>query len=99
MASLFCVSPTITPELGEPWEFDYDIVVVTGGAVSRTFPIPGIADNAIGLKTLEEAGAIRDRILGNFDRAATLPAGPERDRLTWPPQSMGLGGLFYPGLS
>jgi NADH dehydrogenase len=30
---------------------------VTAGAVSRTFPIPGIAENAIGLKTIEEAVA------------------------------------------
>ncbi|MFF2277245.1 NAD(P)/FAD-dependent oxidoreductase [Agromyces sp. NPDC058126] len=72
---------TITPELGEPWEFEYDVVVVTGGAVSRTFPIPGIADNAIGLKTIEEAVAIRDRLVSNFDKAASLPAGPERERL------------------
>ena len=72
---------TITPEVGEPWEFAYDLIVVTAGSVSRTFPIPGVADEAIGLKTIEEATAIRDRILGNFDRAATLPAGPERDRL------------------
>jgi len=72
---------TITPEQGEPWEHRYDQIVVTAGAVSRTFPIPGIADNAIGLKTVEEAMAIRDRILTNFDRAANLPAGPERDRL------------------
>ncbi len=33
----------------------YDIVVVTAGAVSRTFPIPGIADQAIGMKNIEEA--------------------------------------------
>jgi NADH dehydrogenase len=72
---------TITPEVGEPFEFDYDIVVVTGGAVSRTFPIPGIADNAIGLKAIEEAVAIRDRVLTNFDKAASLPPGPERERL------------------
>ena len=72
---------TITPELGEPWEMDYDIVVVTAGSVSRTFPIPGVADEAIGLKTIEEAIAIRDRILGNFDKAAHLSPGPERDRL------------------
>lgn len=72
---------TITPEVGEPWEFEYDIIVVTAGAVSRTFPIPGVADEAIGLKTIEEATAIRDRILTNFDKAALLPAGPERDRL------------------
>ena len=72
---------TITPPIGEPYEFAYDIVVVTAGAVSRTFPIPGIADQAIGLKTIEEAVAIRDRVLTNFDRAAALPAGPERERL------------------
>jgi len=72
---------TLTPELGDPWDVAYDVIVVTAGAVSRTFPIPGVADEAIGLKTIEEAVAIRDRVLGNFDRAANLPAGPERDRL------------------
>jgi NADH dehydrogenase len=72
---------TITPEIGDPWEFEYDIIVVTAGSVSRTFPIPGVADQAIGLKTIEEAAAIRDRVLTNFDKAALLPAGPERDRL------------------
>ncbi|TAM68339.1 MAG: NAD(P)/FAD-dependent oxidoreductase [Microbacteriaceae bacterium] len=72
---------TITPALGEPWEFDYDIVVITAGAVSRTFPIPGVADQAIGLKNIEEAVAIRDRVLTNFDKAAALPPGPERERL------------------
>jgi NADH dehydrogenase len=72
---------TITPEIGEPWEFTYDDIVVTAGSVSRTFPIPGVADSAIGLKTIEEATAIRDRIHQNFERAANLPAGPERDRL------------------
>ena len=72
---------TITPVLGDPWDFEYDIIVVTAGSVSRTFPIPGVADEAIGLKTIEEAVAIRDRILTNFDKAALLPAGPDRDRL------------------
>jgi NADH dehydrogenase len=72
---------TITPAVGEPWVESYDIIVVTAGSVSRTFPIPGVADEAIGLKTIEEATAIRDRILDNFERASTLPAGPERDRL------------------
>lgn len=72
---------TITPIAGEPYEFEYDQIVVTAGAVSRTFPIPGIADNAIGLKTIEEAVAIRDRLMSNFDKASTLPPGPERARL------------------
>ena len=72
---------TITPAVGEPWEIDYDTVVVTAGAVSRTFPIPGVADEAIGLKNIEEAVAIRDRVADCFAKAANLPPGPERDRL------------------
>ncbi|SDZ35151.1 NAD(P)/FAD-dependent oxidoreductase [Herbiconiux ginsengi] len=72
---------TITPAAGEAWEESYDQIVITAGAVSRTFPIPGVADEAIGLKTIEEATAIRDRVLTNFDKAALLPPGPERDRL------------------
>jgi NADH dehydrogenase len=72
---------TVKPEVGDSWEIDYDLVVVTAGAVSRTFPIPGVADEAIGMKTIEEAIEVRDRLLTNFDKAANLPAGPERDRL------------------
>ncbi len=72
---------TITPADGDPWVESYDTVVVTAGSVSRTFPIPGVADQAIGLKTIEEATAIRDRLTNNFERASTMPAGPARDRL------------------
>src|SRR5690606_30736493 len=56
-------------------------VVVTAGAVTRVFPVPGVAEHAIGMKHVEEAVAIRDRLLTSFDRAASLPAGPERERL------------------
>ena len=72
---------TITPAVGEPWTETYDIVVMTAGAVSRTFPIPGVADEAIGMKNIEEAIAVRDRILTNFDLASNLPDGPEKKRL------------------
>jgi NADH dehydrogenase len=72
---------TITPPIGEPWDVIYDHVVVTAGSVSRTFPIPGVADEAIGMKNIEEAIAVRDRLLMNFDKASNLPAGAERDRL------------------
>lgn len=72
---------TIQPADADPYEFAYDQIVVTAGAVSRTFPIPGIAENAVGLKTIEEAVMIRDHLISNFDRAAALPAGPEREKL------------------
>ena len=64
-----------------PYEYNYDQIVVTAGAVSRTFPIPGVADVAIGLKNIEEAVEVRNRLLANFDKAANLPAGAARDRL------------------
>jgi NADH dehydrogenase len=64
-----------------PSQLEYDIIVVTAGAVSRTFPIPGVAEQAIGLKSIEEAVTIRDRLLSNIDEAAGLPPGPARDRL------------------
>ncbi len=72
---------TLTPATGASWEEPYDIVVMTAGSVSRTFPIPGVADEAIGMKTIEEAVAVRDRVLANFEKASNLPPGPERDRL------------------
>ncbi|NBH07613.1 FAD-dependent oxidoreductase, partial [Amycolatopsis sp. SID8362] len=71
----------VRPADGEPFELGYDTIVVTAGAVTRTLPVPGIAEQAIGLKHVEEAVAIRDRLLTAFDRAAALPAGPERRKL------------------
>ncbi|MGI6879830.1 NAD(P)/FAD-dependent oxidoreductase [Microbacterium sp. gxy059] len=73
---------TIAPEHGESWELEYDQIVVTAGSVSRTFPIPGIADHAIGMKSIEEAVAVRDQLVSNFEKAAALPKeSPVRRRL------------------
>ena len=72
---------TIQVEGLKPYKMKYDHIVVTAGAVSRTFPIPGVADVAIGIKNIEEAVEIRNRMLANFDKAANLPIGPARDRL------------------
>lgn len=72
---------TLTPATGEPWQESYDTLVVTAGSVTRTFPIPGLADTAIGMKNLEEAVSVRDRLVANFERAAALPDSPEKRRL------------------
>ncbi|MBB5790308.1 NADH dehydrogenase [Jiangella mangrovi] len=72
---------TVRPVGGTEQDLQYDTVVITAGAVTRTFPIPGIEDEAVGLKYVEEAVAIRDRLLTAFEQAATLPAGPERRKL------------------
>ena len=72
---------TVRPADGDDVELGYDVIVITAGAVTRKFPVPGIAEQAIGMKHVEEAVAIRDTLLTAFDRASVLPPGPERQRL------------------
>lgn len=72
---------TFTPLDGEPWTEDYDILVVTAGSVTRTFPIPGVADSAFGMKNIQEAVGVRDRLMGNFNRASNLVDSPLKRRL------------------
>ena len=72
---------TVHPAEGPDFALGYDIIVVTAGAVTRRLAIPGVAEQAIGMKHVEEAVAIRDRLLTPFDRAAAgsfprYPAGP-----------------------
>jgi NADH:quinone reductase (non-electrogenic) len=72
---------TVRPAVGAEHPLTYDIIVVTAGAVTRTLSIPGVAEHAIGMKHVEEAVAIRDRLLTAFDQAAGLPSGPQRRKL------------------
>jgi NADH:ubiquinone reductase (H+-translocating) len=74
-------SVTVRPAVGEEYLLGYDIIAVTAGAVTRTLAIPGVAEHAIGMKHVEEAVAIRDRLLTAFDQAAGLPRGPLRRKL------------------
>jgi NADH dehydrogenase len=71
----------IRPAHGPDFTMTYDVLVVTAGAVTRTFDVPGVADRAIGMKHVEEAVAIRDRVLTAFDEASGLEPGPDRGRL------------------
>jgi NADH:ubiquinone reductase (H+-translocating) len=72
---------TVRPAEGPEFAIGYDVIAVTAGAVTRKLAVPGVAEQAIGLKHVEEAVAIRDRLLTAFDRASTLPAGPRRRKL------------------
>ncbi|MFD5497492.1 NAD(P)/FAD-dependent oxidoreductase [Streptomyces sp. NPDC127091] len=49
----------------------YDELVLAPGSVSRTLPIPGLADHAIGFKTLEEAIGLRNHVLEQMDIASS----------------------------
>ncbi|MFC4534268.1 NAD(P)/FAD-dependent oxidoreductase [Sphaerisporangium dianthi] len=62
-------SVTFEPGTGPSKEIDYDILVMAAGSISRTLPIPGLTDAAIGFKSVGEAVALRNRVLALFDRA------------------------------
>ena len=57
---------------GHEEELHYDQLIVALGAVSRTLPIPGLAEHALGFKTLPDAIALRNRLLQCFEAAETL---------------------------
>ncbi|HEY0185972.1 MAG TPA: FAD-dependent oxidoreductase [Cellulomonas sp.] len=61
----------ITPEEGEPYWISYDHLVIGLGSVARTLPIPGLAEEAIGFKNVEEAIAVRNHVLGRIDLASS----------------------------
>ncbi len=70
----------VVPVVGEPFELEYRDVVLAAGAVTRTFPIPGLADTGIGLKSIEEAVALRNKILERIESASLMTDAAERKR-------------------
>ncbi|MFR9673442.1 NAD(P)/FAD-dependent oxidoreductase [Streptomyces sp. TR06-5] len=60
---------TVSPLVGEAYELPFDYLVVALGAVSRTFPIPGLAEHGIGMKGVEEAIGLRNHVLEQLDKA------------------------------
>ncbi|GAA4915420.1 NAD(P)/FAD-dependent oxidoreductase [Streptomonospora salina] len=57
------------PVVGEPRAIGYDYIVMAAGAVSRTLPIPGLAEWGIGIKTVEEAVFLRNHVLDQLNIA------------------------------
>src|SRR5579875_761578 len=57
---------------GERLEVGYDQLVVALGSISRTLPIPGLAEHGIGLKTISEAIALRNRLVRHLETAEEL---------------------------
>jgi NADH dehydrogenase len=57
---------------GHSLQFHYDQLVVALGSVSRTFPIPGLTEHAIGFKTIAEAIALRNRTVRMLEIAEEI---------------------------
>lgn len=60
-------------------EITYDELVLAPGSVSRTLPIPGLADYGIGFKTVEEAIGLRNHVIEQMDIASTTRDPAVRD--------------------
>jgi NADH dehydrogenase len=74
----------VEPLVGESYELPFDYLVIALGAVSRTFPIPGLAENGIGMKGVEEAMALRNHVLEQLDKAdSTTDEDVRRKALTF----------------
>ncbi|AVH54931.1 MULTISPECIES: NAD(P)/FAD-dependent oxidoreductase [Streptomyces] len=70
-----CVVRKIT---GELVDLSYDYLVLTPGSVTRTFDIPGLLNEARGMKTLAQAVYLRDHVIAQLDLAAATLDEEER---------------------
>jgi NADH:ubiquinone reductase (H+-translocating) len=108
-------SATVQPVAGPPRQVTYDHIVIAPGSVSRTLPIPGLRENAVGFKTMGEAIWLRNRVLQRLDVAETTTDERVRRRaLTFVVVGAGYAGVeavaemedmarfalrYYPGLA
>jgi NADH dehydrogenase len=58
----------------------FDQVVFALGAITRAFPTPGLAENAVGFKSVEEALYLRNRVIDSVAQAADALLPEDRDK-------------------
>jgi NADH dehydrogenase len=72
----------------------YDQLVVALGAVSRTLPIPGLAEYGLGFKNLADAIHLRNHVLRRLEAATAAPSeGRRRRELTFVFVGAGYAGV------
>jgi NADH dehydrogenase len=60
----------VADTLGGMFEIGYERLVVALGAVTRTFPVPGLAEHGRGFKDVADAIALRNHLLRSLESAA-----------------------------
>ena len=63
----------VVESLAGELEIGYERLVVALGAITRTLPVPGLAEHAVGFKDLADAIALRNRVLLQLERASIHP--------------------------
>ncbi len=61
---------TVQPLEGEQLQIEYDVLVMAAGSIARTLPIPGLAEQGIGFRTVGEAIYLRNFVLSRLDLAS-----------------------------
>ncbi|WP_330458625.1 NAD(P)/FAD-dependent oxidoreductase [Streptomyces sp. NBC_00820] len=74
------VTTLATAEEGSTAELlGYDELVLAPGSVSRTLPVPGLAEHGIGFKTVQEAIGLRNHVIEQMDIASSTRDPAVRD--------------------
>jgi NADH:ubiquinone reductase (H+-translocating) len=63
---------------GSAGQVSYDRLILTAGSVNKLLPIPGVADYAVGFRSLAEATYLRDHIIRQLELAAVAADPGER---------------------
>jgi len=79
---------------GQVEDIHYDQLIVALGSVSRTLPIPGLAEHAWGFKSLSDAIALRNNLIVHLETAEAI--NDEATRAAWLTQVF--VGAGYAGL-
>lgn len=58
----------------------FDQIVYALGAITRAFPTPGLAENAVGFKSVEEALYLRNRVIDSVAQAADAGLADDRQK-------------------
>ena len=72
---------TVVPLDGPTYDIPYDHIVLGVGSISRVLPVPGLAENAVGFKTVAEAIYLRNHLLSCMDAAESTTDPAVRRRL------------------
>jgi NADH:quinone reductase (non-electrogenic) len=66
---------------GESEELRYDQLLLALGSVSRTLPVPGLAEHGIGFKSLADAIWLRNHVVGTLEAANAAEDPARREQL------------------
>jgi len=85
---------TVETAAGETKKLGYDILIVALGSVARLLPVPGLAEEGIGFKSIGEAIWLRNHVISRMDQAAST-TDPEvrRRKLTFTFVGGGFAGV------